>query len=154
MRFVRVVESSPARGAPDFLPASVGVDNAGAAGVERCGDGGLDGGVGVPVEVGGEGPAWVPAYEVGKVPVGIVLGVDVELPFLDLGPGADVQAFVEFGEGVRDGLDEGGVVVGGDGGGLEGCDEDLVDELLPVRTAECGWAMFRCKMMVSLTNRR
>lgn len=40
----------------------------------------------------------MPANEVAEMAVGVVLGVDVELPLLDLVLAADAEAFVEFGE--------------------------------------------------------
>ena len=51
----------------------------------------------------GEDIPWIPAIELGEVAVRVVGSVDVEFPFLDLAPAADVDARVEFGVCVRDG---------------------------------------------------
>ena len=65
-----------------------------------------------------------------------------EFPFFDFAPGADVEAFVQTGEGGGDVGKKGGVGVRDDkGGGKSGC-ENLVEELLVVRAGECRWAVF------------
>ena len=106
MRHFRLIESRPSCGAPDFLPAAVGICNADAAGDEGGSYCGLDGGVGVAVGIGGDGEAGVPADEVREVAVGVVGGIEVEFPFLDLVEVADVEACVEVGEGGCQGCEE------------------------------------------------
>lgn len=69
--------------------------------------------------------------------MGVVLNVEVEFPFLDLGPVADVETFVEGGEGGSERVYERYISVFEQGRGLEGVGEQGVDQLLVVGATEC-----------------
>ena len=69
--------------------------------------------------------------------VGIILGVNVHLPFLNLSPRANVQAFIQSCEGREDRGTKIGVWFRQEMGGIDGVCEEGVYKLLVVGAAEC-----------------
>lgn len=97
--FRGVIKQGPASRSPDLFPSRIRVFEARTAVDEGLGDGGLDCGVGVAGEEGGNAVAGVPAVQVREVAVcivGDVVAVGIgEFPFFDCAKGGDVEACIE-----------------------------------------------------------